>query len=206
MIRTFMVTSAENISTERQMEIVDVSSENNLMTSLRSATENYLLEFKGMVDAVLRSKFKEPKYEIMIVADEDRDGKVNVIDLITLLEGDAQIKCVKDSLTEPKARFRILAEEPRANEISMFKNTVRDWCDEIQKYLSNEFGFNGATRIRAAVADGELVAFNISNTGKGVNDDIVFVMKQMSKIITTSKNFGFYIPDKYSFIDAFFKS
>lgn len=207
MIKSFMTTSARKNLVSRQMEIIDVSAENNLTTSLMSYTENYLMNFRSRLDSVLKSSFKEPKYEIMIVADENRLFRnTKVIELIALLEDDEQIKCVKDSLTEPKLTLGLLTEEPPLIETTEFRDAVQDWCNEIQKYLSNEYEFNGMTRIKAAVADGELVAFYVSNTGRGVNDDIVFVMKEMSKTITTSKNFGLYIPDKYSFIDSFFKS
>ena len=207
MIKSFMTTSARKSLVSRQMEIIDVSAENNLTTSLMSYTENHLMNFRSRLESVLKTKFKDPKYEIMIVADENRlFRKTDVIELIVLLENDEQIKCVKDSLTEKKLTLGLLTEEPPPVETTEFKDVIQDWCNEIQKYLSNEFYFNGMTKIKAAVVDRELVAFYISNTGKGVNDDIVFALKEMSKAITASKNFGLYVSDKYSFIKAFFKS
>ena len=45
----------------------------------------------------------------------------------------------------------------------------------------------------------------VITSGKGTNDNIVWIMKEMSKAITLSKNCGFYIDDKFSFIDSYFQ-
>lgn len=205
MIKTYMVTSGRKEIKDEELEIINVKAENNLTTSFKSRTENFLLNVEERVVSLLKTKFKEFSYKILCVANEERNKNLNVLKLIILLDEKEKIDFVKNSLTEFEAEFGILREKPNAMVLSPIKEKVQEWADEIQNYLANEFKFNGKTIIEASSYNGELQSFNITNSGKGVNDNIVWVMKEISKAITLSKNIGLYIYDKYSFIDGYFK-
>ena len=206
MIKTFLKSSShQKVVDDYEMEVVNVTAERNSTSSFKSETENYLLNFESSLNYFLNLKFKRPNYKILLTANEDKTGKINILNFIVLLESKAQIDYVKESLTEEKIKFDILEEIPKKETITKFKIEVQNWADEIQRYLSNEFNFLGTTRIEASHDKTELQSFNITNSGKGLNDDIVWVMKEISKTITLSKDFAFYTDDKFSFINSYFK-
>ena len=122
-----------------------------------------------------------------------------------MLDKQEKIDFVKNSLTQTNIEYGILRDTIQKNIISEFYANVREWTNTIQNYLANEFGFSGKTIIEASLYDEELQAFNITCSGKGTNDDIVWVIKEMSKAITLSKNYCFYIKDKFSFINSYFQ-
>ena len=206
MIKTFLKTSNhQRIVDDCEMEVVNVMAERNSLSSFKSETENYLLNFESNLSYFLNLKFKSPNYKILLTTNKNKKGKINILNFIVLLESKAQIDYVKESLTEKKIKFDILEEIPKKETITKFKIEVQNWANEIQRYLSNEFGFLGTTRIEASHYKTELQSFNITNSGKGLNDDIVWAMKEISKTITLSKDFAFYTDDKFSFINSYFK-
>ena len=207
MIKTYMITSEkEKVVKNEQIEVVRVEAENNLTTEFTSRTKNYLFFLEEEMKEKLSKVFKKTDYKILIVADENfKEKKLKILKTIVLLDNQEKIDFVKNSLTQTNIEYGILRDTIKKNTISEFYAKVREWTNTIQNYLANEFGFSGKTIIEASLYDEELQAFNITCSGKGTNDDIVWVMKEISKAVTLSKNYGFYIEDKLSFINSYFQ-
>lgn len=207
MIKTYAITSEkEKIVKNGQIEVVRVEAENNLTTGFTSKTKNYLFSLEEEIKEKLSKAFKKTDYKILIVADENfKEENPKILKIVVLLDNQEKIDFVKNSLTQSNVEYGILRDTIQENIISEFYANVREWTNTIQNYLANEFGFSGKTIVEASLYNEELQAFNITCSGKGTNDDIVWVMKEMSKAITLSKNCGFYINDKFSFINGYFQ-
>lgn len=207
MIKTYVITSEkEKVVKNKQIEVVRVEAENNLTTGFTSKTKNYLFSLEKEMKEKLSKVFKKTDYKLLIVADENfKEENPKILKIVVLLDKQEKIDFVKNSLTQTNIEYGILKDTIQENIISKFYANVREWTNTIQKYLANEFGFSGKTIIEASLYNEELQAFNITCSGKGINDDIVWVMKEMSKVITLSKNYGFYIKDKFSFINSYFQ-
>ena len=207
MIKTYTITSEkEKIVKNGQIEVVRVEAENNLTTGFTSKTKNYLFSLEEEIKEKLSKAFKKTDYKILIVADENlKEENPKILKIVILLDKQEKIDFVKNSLTQTNIEYGILKDTIQENIISEFYANVREWTKAIQNYLANEFGFSGKTIIEASLYNEELQAFNITCSGKGTNDDIVWVMKEMSKAITLSKNCGFYIDDKFSFVNDYFQ-
>ena len=207
MIKTYTITSEkEKIVKNGQIEVVRVEAENNLTTGFTSKTKNYLFSLEEEIKEKLSKAFKKTDYKILIVADENfKEENPKILKIIVLLDKQEKIDFVKNSLTRTNIEYGILRDTIKENIISEFYANVREWTNTIQNYLANEFSFSGKTIIEASLYNEELQAFNITCSGKGTNDNIVWVMKEMSKAITLSKNCGFYIDDKFSFVNDYFQ-
>ena len=207
MIKTYTITSEkEKIVKNGQIEVVRVEAENNLTTGFTSKTKNYLFSLEEEIKEKLSKAFKKTDYKILIVADENfKEENPKILKIVVLLDKQEKIDFVKNSLTQTNIEYGILKDTIQENIISEFYANVREWTNTIQNYLANEFGFSGKTIIEASLYDEELQAFNITCSGKGTNDNIVWIMKEMSKAITLSKNCGFYIDDKFSFVNDYFQ-
>lgn len=207
MIKTYVITSEkEKVVKNKQIEVVRVEAENNLTTGFTSKTKNYLFSLEKEMKEKLSKVFKKTDYKLLIVADENfKEENPKILKIVVLLDKQEKIDFVKNSLTQTNIEYGILKDTIQENIISEFYANIREWTNTIQKYLANEFGFSGKTIIEASLYNEELQAFNITCSGKGINDDIVWVMKEMSKVITLSKNYGFYIKDKFSFINSYFQ-
>ena len=207
MIKTYTITSEkEKIVKNGQIEVVRVEAENNLTTGFTSKTKNYLFSLEEEIKEKLSKAFKKTDYKILIVADENlKEENPKILKIVVLLDKKEKIDFVKNSLTQTNIEDGILKDTIQENIISEFYANVREWTKAIQNYLANEFGFSGKTIIEASLYNEELQAFNITCSGKGTNDNIVWIMKEMSKAITLSKNCGFYIDDKFSFVNDYFQ-
>ena len=207
MIKTYTITSEkEKIVKNGQIEVVRVEAENNLTTGFTSKTKNYLFSLEEEIKEKLSKAFKKTDYKILIVADENfKEENPKILKIVVLLDKQEKIDFVKNSLTQTNIEYGILKDTIQENIISEFYANVREWTNAIQNYLANEFGFSGKTIIEASLYNEELQAFNITCSGKGTNDNIVWVMKEMSKAITLSKNCGFYVDNKFSFINDYFQ-
>ena len=207
MIKTYTITSEkEKIVKNGQIEVVRVEAENNLTTGFTSKTKNYLFSLEEEIKEKLSKAFKKTDYKILIVADENfKEENPKILKIVILLDKQEKIDFVKNSLTQTNIEYGILRDTIQENIISEFYSNVREWTNTIQNYLANEFGFSGKTIIEASLYNEELQAFNITCSGKGTNDNIVWIMKEMSKAITLSKNCGFYIDDKFSFVNDYFQ-
>ena len=207
MIKTYTITSEkEKIVKNGQIEVVRVEAENNLTTGFTSKTKNYLFSLEEEIKEKLSKAFKKTDYKILIVADENfKEENPKILKIVILLDKQEKIDFVKNSLTQTNIEYGILKDTIQENIISEFYANVREWTNAIQNYLANEFGISGKTIIEASLYNEELQAFNITCSGNGTNDNIVWIMKEMSKAITLSKNCGFYIDDKFSFIDSYFQ-
>ena len=207
MIKTYTITSEkEKIVKNEQIEVVRVEAENNLTTGFTSKTKNYLFSLEEEIKEKLSKAFKKTDYKILIVADENfKEENPKILKIVVLLDKQEKIDFVKNSLTQTNIEYGILRDTIKENIISKFYANVREWTNTIQNYLANEFGFSGKTIVEASLYNEELQAFNITCSGKGTNDDIVWVMKEISKAITLSKNYGFYVDDKFSFINGYFQ-
>lgn len=208
----------------KDFEVVNVTSERNVIHDCKSLTFWYGLEFSSKLGEFLKTKYKNAQYKVLVIGDETIDDLV-ISKVIVLLKNQEMIDFVIDSPTilsdinvnidgdnvpvkMKSIEYDILDEEPKDLNMTKFYQQVQLWCQTIQSYLSNELKFNGITKITASACKGDLVSFNISNTGKGVNDDIVFVMKNISQNVFLSKYrlFWYNENDIYEFINSYFKS
>ena len=207
MIKTYTITSEkEKIVKNGQIEVVRVETENNLTTGFTSKTKNYLFSLEEEIKEKLSKAFKKTDYKILIVADENfKEENPKILKIVVLLDKQEKIDFVKNSLTQTNIEYGILKDTIQENIISEFYANVREWSNAIQNYLANEFSFSGKTIIEASLYNEELQAFNITCSGKWTNDNIVWVMKEISKAITLSKNCGFYVDDKFSFVNDYFQ-
>jgi hypothetical protein len=209
MIKSYIVYSKRRIySTKENFEKVNVVSEN-------SVTKEYLLNFRAALRSILAEKFKNARFQILIVGDENiRLNEFSLIKMIILFEEKEQVDFVKDSLTRieqrkswlDKIEFGVVDDIETTTCISCSEEIIQEWADEFQKYFANNFGFTGRINIETTFYEQELQSFWISASGKGLNDYIVNILKNISETFTMSKNFGIYIDDKYSFIDNYFQS
>jgi hypothetical protein len=209
MIKTYIVRKVyeEAEVSNRQLEVYNVTSE-------ISETKRILLELETIIKSALFTKFKDFDYEMLIVSDEDSKTKnVNLLKLVILIDSEEKIQFLKNNLPNlsPKIlniiEFKVLKIPLWTVQVtSLEEEMLQSWADEIQRYLRNEFNFYGKVNIQASFFENEIQSFWIGLSGKGVNDDLVWVMKEISKAITLSKNIVFYTDDKYTFIDGYFKS
>lgn len=187
----------------KDFEIVKVSSERNLLHNFKTLTFNYAFNLETQVREVLSKNFKLiPQYKILVVGDEKLDS-LEIKKAIILLEDEEKKQCVMNSLTGKFFEFGIMEEKVEDKKITLFYQNCSKWCDSVQNYLANSFNFDGFTKITASAYNGDLVSFDITVSGKGTNDNIVFATKQISKAmndisLTLSED------EIYTFVDNYF--
>lgn len=158
-------------------------------------------EISFLVKNKLAEKFKNPKYKILVY----EDNKLNRKNTIILLENEEQMDYLAFNLNKSNLEFGLLRENPRANKVSKFKLNIQKWCDEFQRYLENNFWFAGITKIQAASLNNEIVTFNIIISGKGTNNEIVHIAKQISREMT-DKLLKCNEDEIFTILDNYFKS
>lgn len=206
MVKSIIISSRKKIEKIKDLEKVHV-------VSVYSETKEQTLFLEDFLKRVLSEKFKKFDYEIFLSGEEAFFGYgVKPLKIDVFLNNEEQIEYVKKQLTRFKNPF--ITEKIKFKKIkhmneqvsSYFEENTQKWADEIYRYLTNNFNFKGKVNIDASFCEGELQTFWVIISGKGTNDKIVSLFKSMSEAITLSKNFGFYIKDKYTFIDNYFKS
>lgn len=132
-------------------------------------------ETSFLVKNKLAEKFKNPKYKILVY------GKKTII----LTENKEQMDFLAFSFDSQKAvDFGIFKETPKPKIISELEANIQKWCNEIQKYLENILGFGGIIKVKAAGLNDELIVFDIIASGKGTNNKIVKILKELSNDFT----------------------
>lgn len=203
MVKIEEFTSAGILYTEnKDFEIVNISSERNLLHDFKSLTFNYGFNLETKIRNVLSSRFKELEYKILVIGDESFNS-LEIKKVIILLKNEEEKACVMNSITEKNLDFGIISEKVVDKKLTLFKQNCIKWCDNIQNYLANSFGFTGITKINASAYDGNLISFNIVITGKGTNDNIVFVMKEISKAMN-DVSLSLSEDEIYTFINNYF--
>lgn len=203
MIKNYIIYKNKKIIKSKQLEQYEVVSEN-------SSTKEFLLSFEKSMIKILSEKFKDFDYQLFGVFDENIG--IKPLNIVVMLDSEEKIEYIKqqiDRITDvdmikSKIVFDIIKKES-FEKTTNNKILTEEWANSVRKYLANEFDFRGKIRLETSFYDSELQSFWLSASGKGVNDDIVWVLKEMSKAITLSKNFGFYTKDKYSFINGYFQ-
>lgn len=208
MIKVVEINSAgkENIKLN-DYEIVNVQSETNVEYDFNLLTTFYAKSIENRIKLLVK------KYKILSIADEGI-GSLRKIKTIVLVPTKKDIKLVIDSLTEERIFVDILKDEPQKEQTTPFKDKCKEWCDAIQNYLANEFDFSGTTKVKAVAVYKDNVSnilqiFDITVSGKGINNDIYNILKEIAKVITTMEYNVFFLMDKhemFSFINSYFKS
>ena len=207
MIKSRMICSKNPKIRNKQIEVVNVYSMAGIK-NINDPTNFEVGKISVDVESVLKSKFKDADYKILLVTDETKES-IKVLEIKVLLNSEEQINyLLKNYKSKYKIDYALLNnEEELKSTISEFEIKVQKWSDEIRDYLRNEFDFkNGKVRIEASIFNEEVQSFWITASGKGINDDIVWALNEMSKVITLSKNIIFDTEDKFSFINSYFKS
>ena len=164
------------------------------------AKKNNNDEISFLVRNKLAEKFKEPKYKILVYENIKTDKKKNII----LLENKEQMDYLALNLKE-FAVLGLFRDKPKANQISKFELNIQKWCNELQRYLENILQFKGIVKIQAAAINGELLTFNIIVSGKGTNNKIVEIAKQISKNMTY-KMLNYNNDEIFNILNDYYKS
>lgn len=191
----------------KDYEIVNVQSETNVEYNFNSLTAIYAKSIENKIKLLVK------KYKILAIADEGV-GSLKKIKTVVLVQTKKDVEVVMNSLTEEKVFVDIFNEEPQKEQTTFFKNKCKEWCDAIQNYLANEFDFSGITKVKAVAVYKDnipniLQIFDITTSGKGINNEIYGILKEMSKVITTMEYNVFFSMGKhemFSFINSYFKS
>jgi hypothetical protein len=89
--------------------------------------------------------------------------------------------------------------------ISKNKNSVKDYLGLFHNLVFDYFGKDININVKAAIYKNKLIAFDLIPTGKGVNNDIVFLAKNISNAILSYVD-GLNIEDKFTFMKNYFES
>ena len=174
----------ENLGdTSTDFEVVEVSSEGSALTPLRE----YALKIESEVKSILSLKLKDFSYKILVIGNEYKDGSFTKEKIFILTDTTEGLSYVMDSLTEKNlVYYGEIQDNKSKEEYSSVKIKAQFWCDQIYRFLANEFNFNGLVRIKAATFCDIIEMFNISVSGKGVNDLLVSKMRELSEKIKTN--------------------
>ena len=158
-------------------------------------------EISFLVKNKLAEKFKNPKYKILTY----EDNRLNRKNTIILLENEEQMDYLAFNFNKSNLELGLLRELPKINKISKFKLNAQKWCNEFQRYLENNFWFTGITKVQAVSLNNEVVTFNIIVSGKGTNNKIVNIAKQISKKMT-DKMLKYSEEEIFTILNDYFKS
>lgn len=186
----------------KDLEVVDLVAKESLITNFKSPIEN--LNISTVLKNLIEPKTKKSDFKVLVISDFNKIIKMKI-----LVEDKEIIDFVRDSLTEfdCEIEFDLLGEKSKVKEITVFEEYCQKWCNSIQNYLVNEYGFKGITKIKAAACYGEVEVFDITISGKGTNDRLVNCSKELSNTLTHAKAYVYSNEDEmYEFINNFFKS
>jgi len=85
------------------------------------------------------------------------------------------------------------------------KNSVKEYLVLFHKFIIDYLHKDININVKAAIYKNKLIAFDLIPTGKGVNDDIVFLAKNISSGILSYTD-GLNIKDKFTFMKNYFES
>ena len=169
--------------------------------------EKIIDDFKNKLNLIIYPSYGNIKWKASIIFNIEKN-KIKVKKIIVLLPDDEISTFVMNSLTEFNFSIEcnVFEEEPK-EKTTKFKETGKLWCNAIQNYLENEFGFKGITKLKIFGHAGYLEIFNISISGKGTNDFLVETMGFISDMVSTSKIHYYSDYNKiYNIINSYFKS
>lgn len=169
--------------------------------------EKIIDDFKSKLNLIIYPSYGNIKWKASIIFNIEKN-KTKVRKIIVLLPDSEISTFVMNSLTEFNfpIECNVFEEEPK-EKTTKFKETGKLWCNSIQNYLENEFGFKGITKLKIFGHAGVLEDFSISISGKGTNDFLVKIMRNISDMVSTSKIHYYSDYNKiYNIINSYFKS
>lgn len=189
-------------------EVYKFTSERTINECYRSLTHNFLVDFESQIRDLISPLFKDFKYKILAVTDENKNN-LKIKKVIILLSDKKILDFVKDSLTQFNFKIEcdMLVNDPEKEKCTLFKDAGRFWCDQVHNYLMCEYNFKGLTKLNVAGHAGILESFNFSVSGKGTNDFIIDGLQLVSQYISSNKA-AYYANSNeiFNILEAYFKS
>ena len=199
MIKVVEINSEEEKEIKsKDLEIVKVSSERNILTDYKSLTYLFAKELEKRINNSCCCDYK-----ILVAADEGKEKINNLLKVVILVDTKEKMAIVMDSLTQKNYVYDVMLEKPKQNTITPFKKKCQFWSNTIQEYLFDRFNFKGSTKVAASGLNGIVQTFDITIVGKGVNDKIVDMVKRLSRSINQEKFIYYTEEDIYITLDNF---
>lgn len=155
----------------------------------------------------LKTKFLKPKIEILSL-ENPNDKKKNKV---FVLLGDEKQKQLAEEYSNKQDYdfgmifFDVINKQSSQIYSSRNKNSIAEYLTLFHNLVFDYFGKDINIKVKAAIYKNKLVAFELIPTGKGVNDDIVFLAKNISNGILSYID-GLKIEDKFTFMRNYFES
>lgn len=179
------------------------------LTSNAFRTEDYIQSIRIEVYNFLALKFKEPVFQIMVIADESlKDFKaIKTIVKIT----DQEYEYFKQSEYNFFYKGNLVIESGLGKLLDYYSDDVavtkekeeaQLWCNTIKKYLANTINFCGDIRLKIAFNEKQMEYADFTATGKGTSDNIISKLKNLSSIINYNNETFYKTEDEiYNLID-----
>lgn len=193
----------EEIIDSKDFELYDITAEK----FEKEEIEKIIDDLNNKLNLIIYPSYGNIKWKASIIFSINKE-EIKIIKVIVLLPNNEISTFVMESLTGYKfpIECNIYEEEPK-EKTTKFKETGKLWCNTIQNYLENEFGFKGLTKLKIFGHAGYLEIFNISISGKGTNDFLVETMGFISDMVSTSKIHYYSDYNKiYNIVNSYFKS
>lgn len=196
-------------------KLIDTSKDDFEVIEMDTVETNYfgkILSFQ--LEAKLKTIFPKPVFDIMLIFKKEKIPER----IFILFKNNKQKQIIEEWINKEgylyfgvdiKDRFVFDVKENQTLEvvetISKNKNSVKDYLGLFHNLVFDYFGKDINIKVKAAIYKNKLVAFELIPTGKGVNDDIVFLAKNISNGILSYID-GLNIEDKFTFMKNYFES
>jgi len=166
------------------------------------------------IETKLKTIFPKPEFEIMITSNS-KNIPENIIILFKnkkhkdFIERWINKEGYNYEDIDIRDRFVFDIKENQSFEnistTSKNKNSVIKYLTLFHKFVIDYLHKNVNINVKAAIYKNKLITFDLIPTGKGVNDDIVFLAKNISSGILSYTD-GLNIKDKFTFMKNYFES
>lgn len=196
-------------------KLIDTSKDDFEVIEMDTVETNYfgkILSFQ--LETKLKTIFPKPVFDIMLIFKKEKIPER----IFILFKNNKQKQIIEEWINKEgylyfgvdiKDRFVFDVKENQTLEvvetISKNKNSVKDYLVLFHNLVFDYFGKDINIKVKAAIYKNKLIAFELIPIGKGVNDDIVFLAKNISSGILSYTD-GLNIEDKFTFMRNYFES
>lgn len=166
------------------------------------------------IETKLKTIFLKPEFEIMITTNSKNIPE----NIVVLFKNNKHKEFIEKWIKEEGYNyedidvrdsfiFDIMENQQFENILttSKNKNNVKKFLILFHKFIIDYLHKDVNINVKAAIFKNKLIAFELIPTGKGVNDDIVFLAKNISSGILSYTD-GLNINDKFTFMKNYFES
>lgn len=175
------------------LEKIEVIAENTSSTYFESRTQFYAEELVFKLKEKLSWFIKNPKFQIMVYADESPNDFVLNKVYINIVKSDAPSEKVKKAIKDaiPDATDIHIVKNIENVVVSLTENKIRcqEIANSIQNYLVNTYNFKGMTKITAVFEKNNNLIFFVILSGKGTNDYLVSKAKEIKYTVKDIDNY-----------------